>query len=222
MSSYLPGAEGDLDGWVANFHSYALANLANLGINPLEPLWTNFLAARTAWLSAYPAHLTAQNAAQSARQAKDTAKGTLLETIRALVSVLQSSPDVSDAEREALGITVRDTILTPSAIPTSRPLLKVDTSQRLRHTVAFTDETTPTSIRKPDGVRGCELFVKIGGDPPVDLSECQYVATDTRTPYSFDYDGDAANLVAHWIGRWVNTRGETGPISETVSATVGA
>ena len=31
-----------------------------------------------------------------------------------------------------------------------------------------------------------------------------------------------ANKVAHYMLRWVNTRGEKGPWSETVSATIGA
>ena len=35
---------------------------------------------------------------------------------------------------------------------------------------------------KPDGVQGCEVWVKVDGPPPADPSELKYLATDTRTP----------------------------------------
>ncbi len=42
------------------------------------------------------------------------------------------------------------------------------------------------------------------------------------TPYVAAFDGTDANKVAHYMLRWENTRGETGPWSETASATIGA
>ena len=60
-------------------------------------------------------------------------------------------------------------------------------------------------------------------DPaPLDPSELTFLATDTRTPYVAAFDGADANKVAHYMLRWENTRGETGPWSETASATIGA
>ena len=44
----------------------------------------------------------------------------------------------------------------------------------------------------------------------------------TRRPYAADYPGTDANKIAHYMLRWVNTRGEKGPWSETASATIGA
>ncbi|NOG39213.1 MAG: hypothetical protein HND43_07450, partial [Armatimonadetes bacterium] len=127
---------------------------------------------------------------------------------------------VDDAERAAMQITIPDTIPTPVDAPTTRPVLSADTSQRLRITVGFADEGTPTSRAKPPGVTGCEIWVKLGGAPPTDLSECQFLATDSRTPYTANFDGSEANQTAHFIGRWMSTRNEAGPLSETVSATV--
>jgi hypothetical protein len=48
------------------------------------------------------------------------------------------------------------------------------------------------------------------------------LALDTATPYVIDYEGDKANQRAHYMLRWVSTRGDKGPWSETVSATIGA
>jgi hypothetical protein len=96
----------------------------------------------------------------------------------------------------------------------------VDTSQRLRHTISFVDELTPNTRGKPDGVSGCEVWVKVGNAAPADPSELKYLATDTRTPYVAEFDGADAGKTAYYMLRWVSTRGETGPWSQTVSGTI--
>ncbi len=100
--------------------------------------------------------------------------------------------------------------------------MRVHTSQRLRHVIVFVDELTPTRKAKPAGVMGAEVWVKVGDPAPTDPSELTFLSLDTRTPYTADYAGGDANKVAHYMLRWVNTRGEKGPWSETASATIGA
>ena len=84
------------------------------------------------------------------------------------------------------------------------------------------DEATPTRRAKPAGVRGAQVWVKIGDPALADPSELTFLATDTRTPYLAKFDGADAKKVAHYMLRWESTRGETGPWSETASATIGA
>lgn len=215
---YIPASDSEFNTWQTNLVTYANANLAGLGLvlGDLTPI-TN---AQTAWASSYTAHITAQAAAQSARQLKDTNRLAYEAAIRTLVNRLQASSAVSDPEKEALGIPVRDKVRSPIGAPTSRPLGSADTSQRLRVTVSFVDETTPTNRAKPDGVFGCEVWVKIGGAAPLDLSECTFLALDTRSPYTAVFDGEDTNKTAHFVLRWANAKGEAGPISETVSATI--
>ena len=217
---YIPHGDADFNAWQANFVTYANANLANLGL--VLPDLVSILTAQTAWTPSLTAHVAAQANAQSARATKDGNRTVLEVLIRALVRRLQASPSVSDAEREALGITVPDSGATAAATPTTRPLCQVDTSQRLRHTIDFTDESTPTRKAKPAGAMGAEIWVKIGAPPPVDPSELTFLAVDTRTPYTTDFDGSDGGKQAHYMLRWVNTRGETGPWSETATATIGA
>jgi len=79
---------------------------------------------------------------------------------------------------------------------------------------------TPTSKAEPFGVIRCEIWMKIGDAPPVDLSECEFVALDNRTPKTVEFERSDANKTVHFIGRWQDSRVEKGPLSETVSATV--
>ncbi|NUQ10425.1 MAG: hypothetical protein HUU24_15360, partial [Phycisphaerae bacterium] len=46
--------------------------------------------------------------------------------------------------------------------------------------------------------------------------------TDTRTPYLATFDGADGGKPAHYMLRWINTKGQPGPWSETATATVGA
>ncbi len=220
-ADYIPGADGAFDAWQINFITYASANAAALGLDPLIDI-PPLIAAQGTWTTDLAGNTAAQAAAQAARQAKDAARGGLEGVIRPLVGRLQSSAAVDDAERAALGITVPDTIPTPVGPPITRPVVSVDTSQRLQHTIGFADEATPTRKAKPAGVRGAQIWVKIGDPAPIDPNELTFLATDTRTPYVAAFAGADANKVAHYMLRWESTRGEPGPWSETASATIGA
>jgi len=224
MADYIPRSDTEFLAWASNFVTYASAHLADLGIG--IPEMTPITNGRTDFDTKFSDNVTAQQAAQSARQAKDDSRDTLESAIRQLVRQLQASGDVDDAERAALGITVPDTILTTaSGDITTRPIGAVDTSQRLRHEIRFSDEATPTRRARPAGIMGCEIWVKVaaqGEAPPADPDELSFVAMDTASPYIVEYDGADGGKTAHYMLRWVKTGGEKGPWSETISATITA
>jgi hypothetical protein len=217
---YIPGQDADFSGWLNNFLSYANANLAELGI--IKTDLTPLEAATTDWDAAYSANIAAQAAAKGTRETKDAARTAAERLARTLVQRLQSSATVKDSHRQSLGLNVRSTNRTAVGEPTSRPVATIDTSQRLQHTISFVDELTPGNRAKPAGVSGCEVWVKVGGTAPTDPSELTYLATDTKTPYTAVFDGAEAGKIAYYMLRWVNTRGERGPWSQTVAATITA
>ena len=220
MPDYIPDSDSEFLAWLESFVAYISANALLLGLAPAEV--TEILNGLNAFETAYAAHNNAQNAAAAAAEGKDAARADIEAPVRDLVNQFQADPTITDPQREGMGITVRDEIKTPSAIPTTRPLAQVDTSQRFTHAVSFADETTPAVRKKPEGVAHCEIWVKIGGAPPVDADECEFLASDTNTPYTAFYEGEDGNKTAHYMLRWVNTRGEKGPWSNTVSATIPA
>jgi hypothetical protein len=218
MPDIFPQSDSLFLGMATNFETKLSAAPTDYGETaPTALLVTNALAA---FQAAYDANIVAQADAESARQDKDTTRNALEAVMRPMIGRMQNSAEVDDAERESLGIRVYDTTRTPVNAPATRPVGQVDTAQRFKHTVTFRDELTPTSMAKPVGVRACQLFVKVGGAAPVDASECTYIATDTKSPYTYTFEGEDANQIAHWMLRWESTRGETGPWSETISATI--
>jgi len=223
-TGYIPRGDNEFLAWVNNFITYASAHLVELGLTAGDTMPIG--NAHMSFSEAMTANVAAQQAAQSARQAKDDRRDDLESLIRQLVRQLQASADVDDTERAALGITVPDTIKTMATGGIStRPIGVVDTSQRLRHEIRFTDEATPTSRAKPDGVMGCEIWVKVlaaGEAPPVDGDGLSFVTLDTASPHTAEYDGADGGRTAHYMLRWVKKNGDKGPWSETVSATITA
>lgn len=114
-----------------------------------------FLAVLILQIPARLAGLSARNARLSGRGAE--------ELIRSYVRRIQANPDVTDAQRAAMGITVPDSTRSTNKANSigSRPIVTVDTSQRMRHEIAIVDESTPTSKAKPAGVMGCEIWLVV-------------------------------------------------------------
>ncbi|HEX8072219.1 MAG TPA: hypothetical protein VF546_19895 [Pyrinomonadaceae bacterium] len=215
---YIPRSDAEFDLWLRNFTTTLnqekhTLKLADEDLSVLE-------AARAAWVTKYSNWTTKRGEADAARQAKDDAREEVEAAVRARVRLIQADDTVPDATRHVLGLPVHLQTRTPTPAPTTRPVVQVDAAQRLRHTINFTDEATPNSRRKPDGVRGCEIWVKVGGPAPADPAELRFLALDSATPYVVEYDGAEAGQVAHYMARWLSTRGEPGPWSQTASVTI--
>lgn len=216
---YLPRSDSEFRTWAQNFNSFVAANFFALGLtidesDGIGAVITDFAIAHDLWVSR-------RAAAQAAREGKDALRQSAEESIRQLVRRLQANPAVTDEHRQNLGITVREIERTPTPAPTSRPVATIDASQRLRHVIRFTDETTPTSRARPAGALGCEIWVKLGGEPPADPSSLTFLGTATRSLFPADFVGTDANNPAHYMLRWLGARGAKGPWSATVTATIG-
>lgn len=219
MSDYLPGPDADYQAWVANFTTYAAANLAALGITALDlaPVQT----AQATFSTDFADHITAKSAAQAARQSKDAARSLLTAAIRPLVRRLQASPQVTDAERAALGITVAAEP-EPTGTPTTSPIVTIECGNRLQHALRFVDSATPTRKAKPAGVLGVEIWNKVGTAPPANADDLRFIAIDTEAPYTLNYPIEDGGKTAYYWLRWVSPTGERGPWGEQAQATIAA
>ncbi len=221
--TYIPRSDGSFDGWQSSFEDYIRVHFGELGLSLGDA--NKLKAARDAWAKAYATHIQQHQAAIAARQAKDDQQRAYERLIRQYVRRIQPYAKVTDAHRAALGITVRDAQPTPTGTPTTRPLVTVDFSKRLRHTLRYSDESTPTRRARPPGTIGAEIWVKVvapGETPPTDPAELTFLQLSTRTPAVAEFPGPDGGKTAHYMVRWLSTRSEAGPWSETASATIGA
>lgn len=220
MADYVPTGDDAFNNWQGALVTYVTANQTRFGLSTtqMQPV----TGAQTTWNADYPAHVQASRNAATAATAKDGARTGYEATLRTFVSGLQTNANVTDEDRRAMDITIRSTTRTAVAVPTTAPIAQINFSQRLTHTIEFRDSTTPDSRAKPAGVRGCQIWVKIGGAAPTSPSECHFLATDTKTPYVNHFEMNEASQTVYYLLRWENTTGETGPWSAVFSAVVPA
>jgi len=221
MSDWVPKERPARVAFWRNYHTVG-SLLGNFTIHGVPgPTWTTFNTS----LTALEAKIIALNAARAALDALEQEAFDMDASVtvqgRAIGRDAQAAPTMTNALRQQMGITVRDLEPTPIGAPTDVPIGEVDTSKRLQQTVSFWHQDESGAKRgKPEGATGVEAYLKLGGSPPGDLSECVFVGTFTKSPFIKEFSAADANQVAHWILRWVNAKAQAGPLSETLSATV--
>jgi hypothetical protein len=227
---YIPRPDGDFSAWANHYaeavHKFWQANgLDDSDLKPLDD-------ALAEWNKDYPAHVAAQAKAEAAAAAKKGARYTggggvpgLEPEARRIAAFIQTYPKTTDADRATTGIRVRPPTRAASTAPTTAPLARIESGNRLTHTLRFTDESTPTRRAKPKGVQGAEVWLAIGDAntpaPPLGDSY-KFLSLSSRGNLNAAFTAADAGKTAYYALRWVNTRGEKGPWSEVTTATVAA
>jgi len=219
MADYIPNTDPEFDLWQKNLTEK---------IKQFMPTWridhenlVRLDSKQSYWNTAFSKASNKQNRTATDVQAKNDALDDYKKEIRSFVAeFLASNSLVTDSDRTSMGLTVKSGTRTTAPVPTTSPLGTVDFAVRLQHTIHLSDNATPQSKAKPAGVHGCEVWLKLGGEAPKEASELSYLGVSTTSAYTTDYDGKQANTMAYYWLRWVNTRGEHGPWSITVSSII--
>jgi len=226
----IPRADGNFSSYANHYYGavekfYSVQRLDPDGLTDLKK-------ALDAWNEAYSKHIAARNAAEGARQAKDASKRALETEIRPVTAFVQGFPKTTDADRATIGITIKDTGGTPVPRPASRPLVSIDTGNRLTHRLRILDEgathgseSRATRRARPKGTLGAEVYVALvepNAAPPADPAAYKFIRTVTRDRAEVSFQSEQGGKTAAYLVRWVSATGEPGPWSETAQATVAA
>ena len=216
---YVPAADAEFNVWQAGVVTDAQTNAEKWGINADD--LTKLVSIKGEWDTAWGKAGNRNNRLPSDVQAKNDARKKYEKALRDFVGQwLSKNPRVTDADRTQMGLTVKNGSHSPVVTPETSPVVSVDFSTRLQHSVYFADEATPQSKAKPEGVHGCEVWMKTGGSAPVSEAELLYKGVCTRSPFTINFPAtDVAKMAYYWL-RWVNSKGETGPWSSQASAIV--
>lgn len=216
---YIPRPDADFDIWQDELISTVEPKITEWGI-PEETL-TPVKAKQTEWNAAYKKAANIQTRSRADVRTKDDIRNDFEKLLRGFVlEWLTFNSAITASEKESMNLKPRPVTRTPTPVPTSVPVGKIDVSERLRHIVHFGSE--PFGRKgKPRGVHACEVWMKKGGDAaPVDPSELTFVCSDTNSPATIIFDGeDAGKTIYYWL-RWVNTKSEPGPWSAAISGVV--
>jgi hypothetical protein len=111
---------------------------------------------------------------------KRVCRARLVERSRELNRRIQANPNVTDADRAALGLTIPKFATAPVGRPDHVPLLGI---------IRFTVRTVRIRLRnqvsvsrgKPESCAGASIYWCAGEEPPTHLSEWTYLCGVTRT-----------------------------------------
>jgi hypothetical protein len=218
-SDFIPRPDAEFNVWQGNLVSLIEGNTEAWGI-PAED-FTALTAGQTAWTTAFTKASNKQNRSAADVRAKDDARELYEKSLRTFVAQwLASNSKVTDSDRERMNITVRSAVRTPVSVPVTTPVGTIDFSVRQQHSLYFVDSAT-NGKAKPEGVHGCEIWMKNGGEAPKTDADFSYVGIDTKSPYVISFTVSDIGKLVYYRMRWINKRGQTGPWSSTISAVVG-
>ena len=224
MPDYIPHSDADKILWLNNFAGWLTANGSLRGFYPEEIVAMNTLAANasTSWAN----HNAQQAAAHTATVAKNMNIAAAIELARQDAMRLQSNPHVTDADRAAAGITVRDE--TPSEggggaggdiLTIAPPLLLLDFSIRRQVTVHWgPNPSNEHENARPAIALGCQIQAARGGIP-ADESLWVPLDIDTDSPYVHVVTETTPTTYAY-RARYVNRKLKYGPFGDPAVCTV--
>jgi hypothetical protein len=216
MDDYIPRKDAEIVSWSANFSAQVATNAAvwEIPYNEVTDLQNATALFATLQAQAGSPAKTSIIVAQ-----KDAARKNLVGIIRAMAGFRLKNPIITDAQRRALGLRVRDA--KPSSIkpPHTRPELDIDVVDVRRLAVNFRDMGSKSKAR-PYGVNGALIKHATLDTPPADHDALTRTVLATRTPHILEFTEEERGETVYVVICWQNEKGELGPWSEIESAIV--
>jgi hypothetical protein len=217
----IPKKDSDFDIWFENLNSTIVAKT---GGSP--PEWTHIPAEKvtaltghwTDWHTAHTKTLVPHTSLDTA--AKNRAKDLSFDFIRPFANQYLRYGQISEDELRALGFHVRSGGHSPVPVPTTSPVLIIDTGTRRRLIIHYRDERS-TRRGKPDGVHGIEVRWAILDHPPADIKDLVNSSFDTKPPLILDFEEHERGRHVYLCGTWeIEREGEKGPFGAIVEAII--
>lgn len=162
----IPTKDSLLAGWSSNADEKLTASAVTYGCTPAQA--TQYHTLHLAWMAGYDAVVAAKaNGSQTKQltQAKDTAKANLLEFAREIYAYVQASRTVTDENKVALGVAVRDKEPSPKPLLTYAPTMEVVSVFGRQVRLSITDGSD-TRRQRPFNANGVLLYSFVGVSAP--------------------------------------------------------
>jgi hypothetical protein len=220
MADTIPNKDVEFDEWQKVIYAMTSKNQTAWGINAT---WfsSQLTPAKNAWDAAWVAWQDPAQRTPLITFTKNTRRKEYEKLLRVLVLNLQCNTQVTDDQRRAAGVVIRDRKPTPVKTPTEYPLFRIDSSIIRQLIIYFWALILGGRSRaKPHGVHGAEIRWAILEVAPASVDELLHSSFDTRSPFTLTFDERDRGKTAYFCLRWENTRGEKGPWSEIVMAVI--
>lgn len=212
---YIPGPDEDVQAFGANYSTRITATPTAYGLVAGDA--TAIAALQAAFTTALTASTNPVTRTPVTVQTKDLARANLVAGLRAKSKLVQAYASITPTLLTELGLTVRVTTRTPIPPPTTRPVLSDLRSNGTVLEFTIRDELTPARRAFPNGVVLLQVFMKTGTTAPLSISDCVLADMQGNAFGAVDVATVTAGTTMHFLSRWINRRGQPGPISTVVS-----
>jgi hypothetical protein len=176
-----------------------------------------FISSYGVWYTIYAASLKNRSPVETV--ARNEAKKKAVDEVRNFVNQYLKFPPVTNEERTAMGIPVRDVIRTPLGEPTEMVdfsfRLKTFRQQEIHFKVVGAD-----SKAKPYGSNGAAISWVAADKAVTSVEELTRHDLATRTPYVMHFTDEERGKVVSVAMQWVNRKSQKGPWSQIQTAIV--
>jgi len=211
--SFFPNADAAALAWAQHFSSMITASATTYGLTAAQA--TAYAALVTSYQTALAASEPTVRS-KTTTAAKNQAKATLKLSSTQLANIIYGQPTVTDAQKIALGLTVR---ATPTPVPPPGNPPSLDIVSVVGRTVKIRVHNDASSKRaRPAGVTGTTVFSYVGATPPADITAWVFQGSNSRTVVDVAFDSTVAPGSAVWLTAfWYNGKGQAGPACAPVS-----
>lgn len=219
---YLPASDANFNVWLLNFSTKLTASPTLYGLVAGDA--TAVAGVTTTWSAAYAAATTPATRTPVTIAAKDVARTAAEALVRPYASRISVNSAVLDANKVAIGVTVRSTTPTPVPPPTTAPTLDLKGAISGVQTLNF-KQPGAVGKAKPYGVVGVQLFASIGTVFATDPDQAAYVGVATKSPSVQTFAPADIGKKVTWFARWVTRSGpggqsQVGPWSDPLNLVV--
>ncbi len=216
MPGFLPDTDAGLLAWSSNFSTLITATPTAYGLTAGNA--TDYATAQTAYASALTAATEPSTRGNATVLAKDIARDELIALTRLFARQVGNTMSVTDLQRQALGLTIRDPEPSPIPPPADWPGVQVRKVVGRTVSLRLINTENPTRRAKPPGVIGASIFTFVGTTPPTEITDWVFEGNTGKTLVDVTFPSTVpAGATVFITCFWFNGRKESGPACPPVS-----
>jgi hypothetical protein len=150
---------------------------------------------------------------------KNEAKEIFLSLTRLMIDFRLQNPIITNDQRIALGIHVKDKIYTPILTPSKAPKISVSVEDKRQVKISIQD-VDKSGKSKSYGIIGGVITYAILASPPSDQEQLTHSVLATRSTHVLTFKEEDRGKTVYIAARWENEKGETGPWSDIISTII--
>jgi hypothetical protein len=213
----IPRKEAEFVEWSGNLIAVSKANITEWGLP--EAQVTDLETLHGQFKTLYEKCQTRAHTALDT-QVKNEVKAALIKKEQDFIRFhLQNNEKMTNAGREALRISIRDTKPTHHPPPDSHPVISTESRNPLELILHIRDSKSGKRAR-PAYTNGAVLFWSVSDTPITNQEELKTSALVTRTPYIMSFSPTERGKIVYMAGRWQIAGGKKASWSEVESAVI--